>query len=106
MRILFSELRWNRSLFSELVWNISGFSNSFLVASCSSHFGVTLEFSLILSVKLHFRLIHTSSMAQAAPLRRVYPKLSLFHKFGARSLMVTFPEQMCQVDSIALFDQN
>ena len=43
--LLFSELRWNRSLFSELVWNISGFSKSFLVASCSFHFGVTVEFS-------------------------------------------------------------
>jgi hypothetical protein len=32
-------------LFSELVWNISGFSKSFLVASCSFHFGVTVEFS-------------------------------------------------------------
>jgi hypothetical protein len=30
MRILFSELRWNRSLFSELVWNISEFSKGFL----------------------------------------------------------------------------
>jgi hypothetical protein len=34
-----------RILFSELVWNISGFSNSFLVASCSFHFGVPVEFS-------------------------------------------------------------
>ena len=45
--LLFSELRWNRSLFSELVWNISGFSKSFLVASCSFHFGVTVEFSMV-----------------------------------------------------------
>ncbi len=42
----FSELRWNRSLFPELVWNISGFSNSFLVASCSFHCGVPVEFSI------------------------------------------------------------
>ena len=31
---------------SRLVWNISGFSNSFLVASCSFHFGVTMDFSV------------------------------------------------------------
>ncbi len=48
MRILFSESRWNRLLFSELVWNISGFSNSFLAASCSFHFGVPVEFSILL----------------------------------------------------------
>ncbi len=41
--LLFSELCWNHLLFSELAWNISEFLYDFWVASCSIHFGVTLE---------------------------------------------------------------
>jgi hypothetical protein len=51
----FSGLRWNRSLFSELAWNISEFQIGFLIASCSFHFGVSMEFSIVAKSTKHER---------------------------------------------------